>query len=516
MRGLISFLTRGTKLSGVPSWKIALMMVGTIAVVFVSGIERRSSRLVEWLLDPDNLINFAVDWRGDAPNGTAVTVVDIDDGSYEAWGQPLATPRSKLFDLVDVAASRDAAAIVVDIDVIANATLEEAKVTLERLSAFSARQVRGYRKIPLVLVRSLWSDGKAVHMLSRQPEFDSARIREVNALVDDLASGRTEQQSAIIWASALFDADTGGVIREWRLIEVVCDDGRRQPIAFPSVGVVIASLGGRYQQTLDAIRGASSSYAREYCEARSQKRVPPTSLVGFDWLVNHPTKERLPYLFWPARLEPFRFGTARESSGRRVPLLDIRLASAILDKEQAAKAFYSDPSFCDRITDLDPVPISCDALRGRVVVIGASHRDSRDTHFTPLGPMPGVYVVANTMAGARDTLSSKRHILGSSFWGVCLFLVFAGLAARLRSIFAVAFGAVIALAFLSFFSDWAAIPVSQAYESVNISIIMLAIFLTASSIAPDVERWLFEPLVRAARRMIPGKWKQQPKLDQIE
>ncbi|MCK1385680.1 CHASE2 domain-containing protein [Bradyrhizobium sp. 21] len=157
MKGFVGFFTRGTRLNNISLWKLAALSAVTILVVFAAGIERRSSTLVEWVLDPDNLINFAIDWRGHAPNGVAVTVIDIDEASYEAWGQPLSTPRKRLFELIEAVERRRAASIVVDIDVLANSTLEEAALTLDRLASYSRRQsAKGAGRIPLSLVRSMW------------------------------------------------------------------------------------------------------------------------------------------------------------------------------------------------------------------------------------------------------------------------------------------------------------------------------------------------------------------------
>ena len=504
MKGLVGFFTRGTRLNSIPLWKLAAIAILTIILVFAAGIERRSSSLVEWVLDPDNLINFAIDWRGHAPNCIAVTVIDIDNASYDAWGQPLSTPRKRLFELVEAVERRGAASIVVDIDLLANSSLEEATVTLDRLAAYSRRQsAQGAGRIPLVLVRSLWAGdgGATTHTLARLPEFDRERIVELNARLEALVArgGEDASNPSMLWGSALFETDPGGVIRHWRLLEPVCDGETAQRRTFPSVGLAIAALSIEGKQSLESLNRASASYAKRTCDDTAA--AARTDLQEFGWLAVNSRVVRLPYLFWPARSDPFRFGTGRASDGKVVPLLDIRSAAAILEREKPVAATYASTAFCESIAAVTPLPLTCDAVRGRVVLIGSSHRDSRDLHFTPLGPMPGAYVLANTIAGARDTLLSPSQIGSDSrFWGIGLFAAFAFLAARLRNIFAVALGAVLGLAFLSIVANWLSIPASRSYESVNAAMVMLAIFLAFAAIAPDVEKWIAALIGRISGR----------------
>ncbi|MCK1389037.1 CHASE2 domain-containing protein [Bradyrhizobium sp. 21] len=498
MQALVRFLTHGTSLSTIPLWKLALFMVGVMFFVFASGIERRSSRLIEWLIDPDNIISFTVGWRSDSPNASAVTVIDIDDASYDAWGQPLMTPRDKLFDLVEGAERRGAAIIAVDIDVAASATVEDSNMILARLKEYSARQARKERPTPLILVRGLWAEmnasgALAVHPLSRGSGGQHSPLADANERLDAFVSaveGSAGNQS-ILWGSALFQADTTGTIREWRLMEAICDGERSAWRAFPSVGLIAAALSHAGRQTVADVRDQATRYAQDHCEHRADHLGRRGVVVGLQWLARSSSPTILPYLFWPAKLEPFRFGSGRDWAGTVVPLLDIRSAVKLQAGDGSIRGKYADPDLCNLIKKADPSPLSCEALRDRVVVIGATHRDSRDDHLTPLGPMSGVYVVANTIAGACDSLLAAPKLRTSSaLWGGLLFAIFAVLAARLRNVFAVLLGGLVALIFLSSVSNWLLIPVSQSYESINTAMIMLAIFLTVGSIAQDVERWL--------------------------
>lgn len=503
MKRIVRFLTQGTRLENVSYPKLIALAVATIIVVFASGIDRKSSTLVESFLDPDNLINFAIDWRSDTPNGIAVTVVDIDDATFETWGEPLSTPRRRLFELVEAVQRRGASSIVVDIDILANSTVQEAILTIDRLAAYSRLEsTKATGIIPLILVRSLWSDDDSAHELTRLPEFDRERISQATSRIEDLVTRGSENgdHPSLMWGAALFRTDYGGLIRHWRLIEPICDDKSR-PRAIPSIGLIIAAISQKGKQNIASLRLSAQSYAQRYCSNPGPRL--PTALPEFNWLTVDSQYVRLPYLFWPTRSEPFRFGTGRASDGRIVPLIDIRSAGTLLDREKAAVDNYGSPSFCDALPGVMPPPLTCQAVEGRVVLIGSSHRDNHDRHFTPLGPMPGAYVLANTIAGAGDTLlNSDRFNLGSRFWAVVLFFALALIAARLRSLFAVASGALLALAFLSFVAGRLTIPVSQSYESVNSAMVMLAIFLPLAAVLPGLEKWPKALIARLSRRHV--------------
>jgi len=334
-------------------------------------------------------------------------------------------------------------------------------------------------------------DGRQVHTLARLPEFDRERVSALNTRLEALVtrgSGLADK-SSLLWASALFDTDADGVIRHWRVFETVCDNDTDQRRTFPSVGLAVTALSQEGKQSVETLNKISESHARRYCdESAIGTKLSYAQELGQP-AVNAQTV-RLPYMFWPARLDPFRFGTGRTSDGKIAPLLDIRSAGTILEREKLVAASYASSTFCESITIVTPLPLTCEAVQGRVVIIGSSHRDSRDLHFTPLGAMPGAYVLANTIAGSRDTLMSPRSISSDArFWGVALFVCFVLLAARLRNLFAVIFGALLALTFLSIIANWFSIPASRSYESVNIAIVMIAIFLGFAAIAPDAEKW---------------------------
>ena len=229
----------------IPLWKLSLVCAAIILFVFAAKIEQRSSRVIEWLLNPDHIIALSVDWRDDHPSASPVTVVDVDNASFEAWGQPLSMPRDKLFDLVDALDKRGAAAIVVDVDLTTGPTAADVDLATKRISDYATRTTKEQNRTatPLIFVRGLWEvprdrDTKKPpevripsHLVNNGSSALSEAIQRLDALVS--GTGNINPNSTVLWASALFDADATGTIRNWRLFETVCDANRVQPADVP-------------------------------------------------------------------------------------------------------------------------------------------------------------------------------------------------------------------------------------------------------------------------------------------
>ena len=340
MGGPTSFSTDEKNLRNTSRWKLLLIGVLVVVFVFVGRIERRSSSLIEWLLNPDHIVSLSVDWHSDHPSGIAVTVVDVDDASFEAWGQPLSVPRDKLFDLVDALDKRGAAAIIVDVDLTIGPTVDDVSETIDRISDYITRSRERNHTTPLILVRGLWEiprDKKSrnatevripTHATNKARSSLNEAVQRLDALV---SSKDANYNSTIIWASTLFEADATGTIRNWRLLETVCGAEKSNRRTFLSVGLIAAALSSDGKQDLQRLRSSSAQYAQRYCDLvendtesahksallSTKQDSEPTSGADFSWLKFGMTSTRLPYLFWPAAADTFRFGTARDSWSNR-------------------------------------------------------------------------------------------------------------------------------------------------------------------------------------------------------
>ena len=505
-----SFVTRGTDLKRLPVVKLLILAAGIVSFVLWAAIEQRSSTIVEWLLNPDHAINFTADWRGDQPYGVAVTIIDIDNSSFEAWGRPAWTPRTKLFDLIDTIDRHGATAIVVDVDLTSGPTTEELNVATQRILDYLARpRPAGAIPAPLIFVRKLWArprtDGalRSVQVPTHDViDTDRTYADALDRLNDTVDENRSPESAQTIWASALFDTESSGTIRFWQILEAACDNGAVR--GFPSVGLATAALLADGSSAIADLRRDVNIYAARYCGSQNvatahDNALPDRMDAVMPWLKLRRPTTRLPFLFWSASLEPFRFGTARTSTGSVAPLLEILSADAVL-KRGARPMSSGGNDVCDgtRAT----TALSCSLIAGRIVTIGASHIDSSDTYFTPLGSMPGVYILANTVAGARDTLlRTPSWYQRSTLWAVILFVTFVILVSRLRAIFAIIGAMLITIVFLTSVSSWIGISTTNTYHSINAAIVMLAIFLTTSSFFVKFENWLRNGLAWVAAKV---------------
>ncbi len=64
------------------------------------------------------------------------------------------------------------------------------------------------------------------------------------------------------------------------------------------------------------------------------------------------------------------------------------------------------------IRNPDILPVAKDNLQGRIVLIGNSYRDSGDWRLTPVGEMPGMYIIGN----AINTIVSNLQPIASPWW----------------------------------------------------------------------------------------------------
>lgn len=292
-------------------------------------------------------------------------IFDVDEASWRDWGRPLVLPRDKLGNLVAVAAGIKARAIVLDVDL----AFPDADARQRALSDF----LRQYPKNapPLLLVRSLIAaaDGEAARYSSQRPTpYD-----EPVALA--VANG-----ARIGWATPLFEADKDGLIRRWRLFEVVCDAATTR--VMPSLPLAVADLMRRKPEAAGS--GAPDALGRELapllprdCTSQPANSRPIAIAGAADApaivLNGSDQSQRVIYRI-PWRPNEPSLGP-RVGSDPPLNLVEVRSARAVLAAPPGALS----------------------RLAGRVVLIGGSFAASGDIHPTPLGSMPGVVVLANAM-----------------------------------------------------------------------------------------------------------------------
>lgn len=292
-------------------------------------------------------------------------IFDVDEASWQDWGQPLVLPRDKLANLVAVAVGLKARAIVLDVD-LAYPDKDERE---RALSDFLRQYPKGAP--PLLLVRSLTAasdGGPARYPSQRQTPYDEPVARAV-------AAG-----ARITWATPLFEADRDGLIRRWRLFEIVCDAGTASVV--PSLPLAVADLvrrksGAAGASAADALQGELKPLLPRECAspAATARPVAIAATAGAPEIVLNGSDQsqrviyRIPWRPNEPSLGP------RTGNDPPLNLVEVRSARAVLAAPPGALA----------------------RLEGRFVLIGGSFAAGGDIHPTPIGAMPGVVVLANAM-----------------------------------------------------------------------------------------------------------------------
>ena len=345
--------------------------------------------------------NESMDWMmrmlsNRPPSKETVPAVwlDIDEDTYLAWGEPVYTPRRKLRQLIEYAASGNPRVIIVDVDLSRRMENRDADNELrDFLAGYCIDDQVGPLSDqcpPILFARVFTSTTQNGH-----------RIPRLSFLEDVVNDNRY-----LFWASPLFSRDHDWVIRHWRLWEPACVG--IQPYVIPS-----------FQLLTVAMLQADADLAASYVQDKLNERFLPDCSGG-----ETPAK---PAEFFP----PFALGSlelALETTDI-AQRISYRLAweppadksSGALDADdyvptipgQARRRLVLATLPAHQITDSEK-PVSTSLLRDRVVAIGGSFRESSDIHLTPLGTMPGALIIIN----AIQSLAEHGELAPVPLWAV--------------------------------------------------------------------------------------------------
>lgn len=356
----------------VASTKVRVALAAAIALLLSALPLPEFGQALKLLSDPDAVIRLSVAVGGERADANPVTIVDIDEATYTRWGRPAHVPRDRLIALLERIAQGRPSAILLDIDLAGDQIAGHAEI-----AEFLTRHAREPGAPPLLLSR----------YLSRQ-DIGADGIQSVQdrpTRLDAIVAGAPNLR----WVSVHFEGETDWFLRQWRAAHFVCADG--PPRGYPSVGLATASVrdGAAGERALQSWLDRAAKAA---CRGQPLPRdaSPP-------WLTNAHRKLPVPYAVG-FTTDVAQFGTTRSGGGGVVPLFTRLGAGDILAAE-------SPPS-----------------LTGRIAVIGATYAESRDFHRTPLGEMPGLYVIANLAALATIPLSEARwkgfrpYLFGAAFF----------------------------------------------------------------------------------------------------
>jgi hypothetical protein len=350
----------------------------------------------------------ALDWMMKMYRGTdsdAETVpfalIDVDEETYAKWKEPIITPRDKLKTLIAFAVRGEPRVIIVDFD-----------LSRERIPAESADRHTGDRipadaddaafrdfivnygknpggagsdAPPLILIRTFTS------MSTHQ---DSSPLQVRKTFLD----GVVESNDHVHWASTLFELEHDFTIRRWRLWEK-CVLGRECEVV-PSVQMLVLLMmaaEGKDQKDLSDDLG---DFKRYLCDIEGDNLVLTETEHQFRFLnkihlsmkpdeLNRRIIYEIPWRLEENEVRPLI--KKRYDGGAAAPLIVVHSAGKIVDHFSQADVSW---------------------LKDRVVVIGASFKDSRDIYPTPIGQMPGALILIN----AIHSLISYGEMKAPSRW----------------------------------------------------------------------------------------------------
>lgn len=288
--------------------------------------------------------------RGDIASAySSFTYLDIDENTHREWGEPAQVPRAKLLDLIRFAHDGGAIAVIVDVDLSRPGRIGADNLALAKYLADVSIRPDGP---PVILIRSFFPSTRAT---------DGRDYLLRATILEDQSTG-----PGIFWAQSLFKSGVDDrVIRFWQLVRLGCFD--ESPVLVPSIQLVTVSiLSGGDRGTDDTIALGDELNRRlpRNCRdiPRAERSLDKEIQLGphrID-IASGRTGERLIYTI------PYRSG----------PELQVVSAGAVV---RAAE------------------PRAHDLVRDRVVVIGSSHTDARDTYRTPIGDMPGAVILINAV-----------------------------------------------------------------------------------------------------------------------
>jgi len=343
----------------------------------------------------------------DAP---AFAIIDIDEKTYRATGQPYYTSRRNLLELLRFAVEAGPKLVILDFD-LSRPGHEPAD---EDALAEFFRSYEGPAPIIGIqpVIRSLAAPGlPRIHR--------HTPLREISA-----------DNPNVYWGSALVTVDEDVTVRRWRVWEKSCTEDGRPEVLVPIQ--IIASLILEYGPPVhERVEEAKREIYGEV----------PFECPGDPDSVSRPERSR----------------ATIDAGAHEVFIQPTWNESRILYSFPWAAVTGSDWSNTKHLVIRPALPIlsagrgnvASDWLTDRVVVISGSYDEGGDVHRTPLGEMPGSLVIVNSI----HSLVSRGQVIEPALWVTLCFyaaaiLVMSILFARFNSFWGMVFSGAVVIAAL--------------------------------------------------------------------
>lgn len=274
------------------------------------------------------------------------TFIDINEDTYRTWGEPFYIPRDKLLRIIQYAVEGNAKAVVLNIEL--SGVSDKDTDLLSYLRAYNKKLP------PLFLLRSFYPKSESTNQ-------KSYHIRP-SILDDNFISTNN-----IYWVQPIFKLSAyDQVVRYWQLIAPGCLNN--QSVLVPS-----------FQLLIDAYLGSGDDLS---IVVNQLEKLSPKTCVEIEEVAKSLRGE---IYYTGKKIELSR--EAYERIGERI------IYTLPWEFESKSELFYRP---AHKITEAEK-GLSYSAVKGRIVIIGASYNDSGELYETPLGEMPGALIILNAI-----------------------------------------------------------------------------------------------------------------------
>ncbi len=237
------------------------MLAAVLAICFALSGFVRDVALVSFVMQPPFNLDWALrtvalGWYRPART-LPVTVVEIDEATYQGWRTPAITPRGDLARLIGVVTAAHPAAVIVDID-LSGVQGEACAEDDRQLTAF-LKQYRG--TAPLIFPKRIASD-------------ESGARRMAPSTYDPILG-----EPHLQWAHATFRTDDDGIVRNWLPWLAICAE--ETPRWLPSVAVqASATLADRAGSSAGLLEPATPADCRAQDDGVERRLLIGPRLTG--------------------------------------------------------------------------------------------------------------------------------------------------------------------------------------------------------------------------------------------
>jgi len=424
-------------------WSYAAAVL--VAVLTLLGVGKGLLEAYEGLTSTDRLIKLSALLSGVERRAIPVTLIEVDDETRTRWGDPVITPHEAIARLLEAARDGGARLIVLDLDL--SSDIAGQPPTPELYNELAHYPEAGP---PFYVVRPIRFRGTG-HEEAEAFIADSYRKTPYDAVLTNRPN--------MTWISALPSFGGDRVVRKIRFWQTVCEGAQGE--AFPSAALAVAAA-------LENQGAALKAFLDERIAEECGGSKPKASA----W----PRQRRL-----DASL-PFAFTDSPKAPTFNALGLDGK-PTALLRRIGAWSLVSVSNGQIEAAGEVDP-----GIFRDRAVLIGVTHADSRDIYATPLGSMPGVVILANSVALAKViTGTPEASPFVKNLLAITFFLIVAFLGIKLQAAPAMVLIGLVGFGTLLLVSQW--FGFAAGVEVIALGLTVFALYKIADSIVGIIVDW---------------------------